>query len=138
MRTASFSSGEPRVASPSLLCASSQASWRTVMPLALKTLGSDQTLDLGGFRLGLGWFWFAFLGGDGPSDDVLGDIIFFCQVEQLSDLASSLWSQSSWHDTVCQSWDVIIPLLDDDKIEHGQVGVHNASTDRLSFALPSL
>jgi len=108
------------------------------MSLTLKSLGCDQTLDLWCLGLGLRWLRFAFFGSNWPSDDILCDVIVFGQVEQLPDLASSLWSKSSRDNSVSQSGDVVVSLLDDDKVEDRQVGVHNASSDRLALALTCL
>lgn len=59
---------------------------------------SDESLDLWSLDLSLLAFLFDF-----SSDDVESDIIFLLQVEELSDVVSSLWSKSSWELSVSET-----------------------------------
>merc|ERR1712184_205678 len=57
--------------------------------LSLKSNWRDESLDLG--RLG-SRFGVLVVGFELPSDDKVSDIVLLVQVEELSDLVSSLWS----------------------------------------------
>lgn len=60
------------------------------LSLALDSVGSDESLDLGGNLLGL-----LTLLLDGSVDDVLGDGVGLVQTEELSDVVGSLGTESS-------------------------------------------
>jgi len=98
----------------------------------LKDDGRDEALDLGSLRLGL---LLTFLQFDGSSDDVLSDVIVFFEVEELADFAGSFGSQTTGDGCVGESWDIGFSLLDDDKVEHGQVSVDDASSDTPAVTL---
>jgi len=99
---------------------------------ALKDERRDETLDLR--RLGLGLL-LSLLQLDWPSDNILSDIIVFVEVEKLADLASSFGSQTTGDGGVGKAWDISFALLDDDEVEHGQVGVDDASPDASAVTL---
>lgn len=101
---------------------------------ALKDERRDETLDLRRLSLGL---LLALSKLDWPSDNVLSDIIVFSKIEELTDLASSFWAQTTWDGGVGEAWDFSFSLLDNDKMEHGQIGVDNTSSDASAVALSS-
>jgi len=100
-----------------------------VSSFALKGDRGDETLDSWSDAL---WFFAFFF--DGSSDDVLGDRVRFVQGKELSDVVSSLGSESSWDLLVSESLDFAISLLDDDQVEDGQVVVNDATTHGLSLS----
>ena len=103
------------------------------MSSALKTDRSDQSLDLGGLGVGLG---FRVLGAlNFTANDKLADIIFLGEVEESADLGSSLGTETTGEDVVGQSGDVMIALLDDDEGQGGDIGGDDASADGFTFAL---
>ena len=69
------------------------------MPLSLKTHGCDQSLDLGclvslGFPLLL-WEW--------PLDDVLSNVVLFCEIVEFADFPDTLGAKSSRNGVVSQT-----------------------------------
>lgn len=102
------------------------------VPSSLQPHGGDQSLDLGGLGVRLGSL---LLGGDLSSDDELSDIVLLGQVEELSDLGGSLGTQSSGQDGVGESGDLSLTLLDDGDGKNGDVGVDDATSNRLSLSL---
>jgi hypothetical protein len=99
--------------------------------LALQTQWGDETLDLGSLEFLLLLTFFLW---EWTSDNILSYIIFLRQVEEGPDLASSLGSKTAWDGLVGQAWDIIIAFLDDDQVQHGQVGINDASSHRFSLA----
>merc|ERR1719228_257259 len=67
---------------------------------SLKTLRCNQSLDFRSLSFRFLWLRFAFRCCNRFSDDILSDIIVFGQVEQFSDLANSLWSQTTGYKSV--------------------------------------
>lgn len=102
--------------------------------LALKALRGNETLDLWSLGVGL-LIWVLWL--NLTADNVLANIILLAQVEELSDLGGSLWSQSLWERDVGQARNIVVSLLDDDQGQNGKIWPNNASTDGLSLALTS-
>jgi hypothetical protein len=102
--------------------------------LALKSDGSDETLDLGSLGVGL---LLGVLGLDLTTNDELADIIGLVQVEELADVVGTLGSETLGDSSVSKSGNVLLTLLDDNEGEHGQVRGDNAATDGLSLALTS-
>jgi hypothetical protein len=101
--------------------------------LALKTLGGDEPLDLRGLGGG-----FLTLLLNTTTDDVLADIIILGQVEERSDLGGSLGSETAGADSVGETFDLVVSLLDDDKVENRKISADDATSDGLSLALTSL
>jgi hypothetical protein len=99
--------------------------------LALKSLRGNQTLDLGGFGVGLVAL------GDLTSDNKLTDIILLGQAKELSDVTGSLGSKSLGGRHVGESLNVVFTLFDNNKRQNSKVGTDNASSDRLSLPLTS-
>lgn len=96
-------------------------------------LCSDQSLDLRGLEDGL----LAIL-GDLAADDVLADIISLLEVEELADLGRALGTQAAGLLRVGQTLDLGLALLDDDEVEHGEIGGDDAAAGRLALALTAL
>ena len=71
------------------------------------------------------------------SDDVLGYWIRFIQSKELSDVVSSLWTQSTWDLLVGETFDFAFSLLDNSQVQDRQVVVNNAAANRLSLTLTS-
>jgi len=103
------------------------------MSLSLDGHGGNQSLDLGC----LGSLGLALLLGELTADDVLADVVLLGQVEQLSDLGSSLGAQSSGDVLVGQIGDFSFALLHDNQVDHRKIGSNNATSNRLSLSLSS-
>lgn len=101
------------------------------MTLSLQPLRSDQSLDLGSFEI----LRFAFLLGEWSFKDVFSDIVLLIKIVQLPDLPHALWPQTSRDHLVRQAWDVPLPLLDNDQIEHAQSTVNDAPSHGLASTL---
>lgn len=86
------------------------------MTLALQTLGSNQTLDLGG----LGVVLLALL-GDSAADDELADIVLLVKTEEAADLGGTLGTQALGDDGVGETGELTLTLLDDAQGENGEV-----------------
>lgn len=102
-----------------------------LLPFSRHKPGSDQPLDLRGFRTPLL--------GQRPSHDVLPDVVLLVQVKELPDLVGSLRPESSGDRRVSETRDLSLSLLDDDQSKDREVGVDDASSDRLAlpFSVPS-
>jgi hypothetical protein len=83
----------------------------------LQPLWGDQPLDLRCLGLRL----LAFFDGKGTSDHKLSDIVFFAEVEQLSDFIGTFRTQPSWHNSVSNTGDFLVAFLYDDQIEDAQL-----------------
>lgn len=86
------------------------------MTLALETLGSNQTLDLGG----LGVLGLALL-GDGAADDELADIVLLVEAEETADLGGTLGTQALGDNGVGQAGELALTLLDDAQSQNSEV-----------------
>lgn len=86
------------------------------MTLALQTLGSNQTLDLGG----LGVVLLALL-GDGTADDELADVVLLVKTEEAADLGGTLGTQALGDDGVGQAGELLLTLLEDGEGKDGEV-----------------
>lgn len=100
--------------------------------LVLETLGSDQTLDLGG----LGVVLLALL-GDGAADDELADVVLLVETEEAADLGGTLGSESLGDNGVGETGDLTLTLLDDAEGKDGKVETGDGTTDTLALALTS-
>merc|ERR1719253_193524 len=94
--------------------------------LSLKHRSCDKTLDLRSFL-----FLLAF---DLAAHDELLHVVLLLEVEQLSDVGRTLWSETSRLVVVSEARNILSTLLHDDQLQGGQVWSDNASTDRLAFA----
>lgn len=86
------------------------------MTLALQTLGSNQTLDLGG----LGVVLLALL-GDSTADDELADIVLLVKTEEAADLGGTLGAQTLGDNGVGEAGELLLALLDDAQSKDGKV-----------------
>jgi len=77
----------------------------------------------------------ALLGGELTANDVLADVVFLGEVEELADLGGSLGAKTSGDVVVCEAWEFGISLLHDDKVDDGEVRADDASADGLSLSL---
>lgn len=68
---------------------------------------------------------------------MLSNIILLAQVEELPNLVGALGAKATGLGAVGHIRDVLITLLDDDQVEHREVGRNDAAADRLSLALTS-
>lgn len=102
------------------------------MTLALQTLGSNQTLDLGG----LGVLRLALL-GDGTANDELADIILLVEAEETADLGGTLGAETLGNDGVGQTGELALTLLDDGQGQNGKVQTGDGTTDGLALTLTS-
>lgn len=102
--------------------------------LALETLGSNQTLDLGG----LGVVGLA-LTGDGTTDDELADVVLLVETEEAADLGGTLGTESLGDNGVGETGELTLTLLDDAQGKDGEVEVGDGCNDkcqlRVSFSL---
>jgi len=99
--------------------------------LVLHALRSNESLDLGGFGIGLCTF---FLGGDFTADDELANIILLGQTKESSDFGGSLGTKTLGVDHVSETRDIIIALLHDRKSQNREILTDNAATDGLALA----
>lgn len=97
--------------------------------LSLQSLRSDQSLDLWSLSVGLTVLL------DSSSDNVVSDVVLLGQTEELSDVVSSLRTQSLWGGDIGQTLDVSVTLLDNSQSNDGQVLRDDASSDGLSLSL---
>lgn len=97
--------------------------------LSLQSLWSNQSLDL--WSLGVLLLTLDNL----SSDDVLSNIILLGQTEELSNVVSSLWTQSLWNLGVSQTLKLSITLLDNDKGQNSKILTDNGTSDGLSLSL---
>jgi len=90
----------------------------------------DQALNLGGLHLGLtvGLLNFA-------ADHKALDVVVAGQVEQLADLVGTLGTQATGVGHVGQTFNFGVASLDDNDVQHGDIGANDATTDVLSTAL---
>lgn len=86
------------------------------LALVLQTLGSNQTLDLGG----LGVLGLALL-GDGAADDELADVVLLVKTEETADLGGTLGAETLGDNGVGQTGEVALTLLDDAQGQDGKV-----------------
>lgn len=102
--------------------------------LVLETLRSNETLDARGLGVWLGTLllWLNF-----TTDDELADIIFLAETKETADLGGPLGSETLWVDSVGETWNLLLTLLDDGESEDGQVHTDDATTDGLPLALTS-
>jgi len=99
--------------------------------LALEHLRSDKTLDLGALDGGLAVLLHLLT----VDLDVVADIIILGQVEHLPDLGSTLGTALARLLLISEARELVLTLLHDDKVEHGEIGGDNATADRLAAAL---
>jgi len=95
-----------------LLAFQSAALERAKVAATLQTNGSDQSLDFG--RLGIGLSILLLLALDLTSDHIFPNIILLAQVEEFPDLRCPLGTEALGKDVVSESWNIVIPLLDND------------------------
>jgi len=100
--------------------------------LVLKTLGSNQTLDLGGLGV---WLLALTLGLDLTTDDKLADIVFLGETEETADLGGTLGTETLGVDDIGDTGNIVVALLDDGESENREIHSDNAATDRLALAL---
>lgn len=98
--------------------------------LALETLGGNQTLDLGG----LGVLGLALL-GDGTADDELADVVLLVETEETADLGGTLGAESLGDDSVGETGQLTLTLLDDAQGQDGEIETGDGTTDRLALTL---
>lgn len=67
------------------------------------------------------------------------DAIFFRETERFMDSGSSFGPQVMRHSSISESRNILIPFFEDDQIVNTQIGIHNATLNRLglSFSCPS-
>jgi len=99
--------------------------------LVLEALWGNKTLDLR--CLGVWLLAFA-LWLDLTTDDELSDIIFLAEAEELADLRSTLGTKTLSCNSIGDTWDSGITLLDDAEGEDGEVHCDDASTDGFTLA----
>lgn len=100
--------------------------------LVLEALWGDETLDL--WCLGV-WLLALTLWLNLAANDELANIIILGEAEELADLGGALWTKTLWVDSVGDTWDVLLALLDDGESEDGEVHGDNAAANGLTLAL---
>lgn len=83
------------------------------------------------WSLGVGLFAL----GNFSSDNEVTDIILLGQTEELSDVVSSLWTQSLWNRVVGDTFNFFVTLLGDDQRQDSQIWANNGTSDGLSLSL---
>lgn len=102
--------------------------------LTLQSNRGDEALDLGSNDGSTTTF---LLGGLDVLNDVLADIVFLAQVEQLADLGSTLGTQATGNRSVSQTGELSFTLLDNDAAQDSQIAADNAATDGLALTFTS-
>jgi len=100
--------------------------------LSLEPLWGDEALDGRGLERVL----LAFL-ADLTLDDVLSDVVLLGEVKELSDLGSTLDTESTWPGGrfVCESLDWRIAHLDNHERQDRELSIDDAASDGLSLTL---
>lgn len=99
------------------------------VPLALETLRSNKTLDLGSLGVGL-------VSLDNlTTNDILADIVLLGETKELSNVVGSLGSESLGKRSISKTGNISLSLLNNHKGKNGKVSSDNASTDGLSLSL---
>jgi len=99
--------------------------------LVLHSLGSNESLDLGGLGV---WLGALLLGHDFTSDDEFANIVLLGQAEESSDLGGTLRAKSLGVDHIGQARDIVVALLDDRESQDGKVLSDDAATNGLALA----
>ena len=86
-------------------------------------------------RLGIRLRSFLLLAGDLPSDDKFAHIVLLLEVEESADLGRTLGAKAFGEDSVGETRNLRLALLDDDEGEDGNVGTDDAPTDGLAPTL---
>ncbi len=68
-------------------------------------------------------------------DEDVTYIIILGEAKELADLGGTLWTKTLWVDSVGDTWDVLLALLDDGESEDGEVHGNDASANGLTLAL---
>jgi len=102
------------------------------VPLVLHTLGSDEALNLGGLGVRLRTL---LLGDNFATNDELANIILLGETKEAADLGGTLGTKALGLNSVGETRDILLALLDDGEGKHSQVLGDDAATDRLSLAL---
>lgn len=99
--------------------------------LVVKRTGSDEALDLGALLL------LAALALKLAGHDVLANIVLLGQVVHLADVVGALGAEAAWALAlrVREAGDIDVTLLDNDQVQHRQVGADDATTHALALAL---
>lgn len=106
---------------------------RAQVATTLKADGGDQPLDFGGLSVRLSTL---LLGARHlSSNNVFPHIILLGQVEELPDLGRPLGTETLRENSVGESGNLIVTLLDDDKRENGNIGTDDAATNGFALAL---
>lgn len=72
----------------------------------------------------------AFLQSQWTFDNVLADIIFLVlEIEEFANVASTLWSKTTWNVDVSDSFDFLFSFTDDNQSEGRQVLINNATAN---------
>jgi hypothetical protein len=69
-----------------------------------------------------------------PSNDKFSHIVLLCQIEKLANFARPFGTKTFGVRDIRESGNLSIALLDDNEGEDGEIGTHDAATDRLAFA----
>jgi len=102
--------------------------------LALESQWGDKALNLGGLAARLSVRVVGVLRRLDLTDDILPHIVLLGQVEQPSNLGSTLGSVLLGDDGVGQSWDALRTKLDDDHSQDSDIGADDATTNGLALA----
>ena len=76
---------------------------------------------------------FGVLGLDFPPDDKFPNIVLLCQVEEFSNLASSLGSKSFGMSDISYTWDIGIALFHNHDGQDREIRTDDAAANRLAF-----
>jgi len=102
--------------------------------LVLETLRSNETLDLGGLGV---WLLTLTLWLNLTTNNELANIIILAEAEELADLRGALGTKTLWCNSVCDTGDVGISLLDDAEGEDGEIHGNDATTNGFTLAFTS-
>lgn len=100
--------------------------------LALKHNRGDEALDLGSLGVRLATFLL-----NGTADNSLGNIVFLGKVEELADVAGTLGTKTAGLGDISQTRELLLALLNNNKVENREVHASDATSDRLALAFTS-
>jgi len=86
-------------------------------------------------RLGVGLSILLLGALDLSPNNVLPNIVFLAQVEELADLGGTFRAETLGENVVGEAGDFLLALFDDDKRENCDIGANDAPTNRLALAL---
>lgn len=77
----------------------------------------------------------AFFQSQWSLDDVLADVVFLGEIEELANVAGAFRSETTWNVDVGQSGNFLLAFANDNQRQSREVGIDDASANGFTFAL---